>query len=107
MRGGATEGPVGGLRKLFSPPWLFWSDKQSSSQAQPIAIRLIRSATPIYGRGDDHASGMAATYGILIHGGGALGRGRLGAGLAGGGRGGPNPTPRRGAHRVGGVPAGV
>ena len=80
IRGAVTEGPVGDLRK-FSPPWLSWSDKESSSRAEPIGIGLVRSATAIYGRGEGGASGLAATYVILIRGRGAFGcsvpRGRL------------------------------
>ena len=39
MRGGATAGPVGDLRKRFSPPWLSSVDNRSSLQADPFEDR--------------------------------------------------------------------
>ena len=58
--------------------------------------RLVRSATPIYGRGDGHVSRLAPTYVILeMNGGGALARSRLGAGLARGRGAGVNPVHLR------------
>src|SRR6266487_2336875 len=51
MRGGATAGPVGDLRKRFSPLWLSSVDNRSSLQADPFRIGLARSIIRIYGRG--------------------------------------------------------
>src|SRR5262245_45975931 len=99
MRGGTTAGPVGDLRKRFSPSLLSSVGNRSSLQAVPFGGGPGRG--PLY---EFMVEDVAATPARrrdqevnLISGGGALGRSRLGGGLAHVGRG-RVPTAGGGGH---------